>query len=444
MPTFVDRVVLHLAAGHGGNGCASTHRAKYKPLGGPDGGNGGAGGDVVLVVDPSVNTLLDYHHGPHRRAGRGRHGEGSHRHGAAGGDVVLPVPGGTVATTPEGEQLADLVGAGTRYVVARGGAGGLGNAALASARWKAPHFGLKGEPGEALDVVLELKTVADVALVGFPSAGKSSLIAAMSAARPEIADYPFTTLTPNLGVVSAGDDAFTVADVPGLIAGASEGRGLGLQFLRHIERCSAITHVLDCATEEPGRDPITDLDVVEEELAAYGDLADRPRIAVLNKTDVPEAHELADLVRPMLVERGYRVFEVSAATGAGLRELSFGMLELVRAARAARPEPEPPRMVLRPQPANESGFRVERDGERFLVRGDKPLRWVRQTDFDNDEAVRYLAHRLARLGVENALAEAGARPGAEVAIGEGDEAVLFDWEPTGLGESLDEGEGESG
>lgn len=429
MPTFVDRVVLHVAAGHGGNGCASIHREKFRPMGGPDGGNGGHGGDVVLVVDPSVNTLLDYHRRPHRKATRGRHGQGSNRNGARGADLVLPVPNGTVATSRDGEQLADLVGEGARYVAAVGGTGGLGNAALASARRKAPHFALSGEPGDERDVVLELKSVAEVALVGFPNAGKSSLIAAMSAARPKIADYPFTTVTPNLGVVSAGEDAFTVADVPGLISGASEGRGLGLEFLRHIERCAVIVHVIDCATAEPGRDPLSDLDVVEAELASYGKTADRPRLVVLNKTDVPEGRELAEFVHPMLAERGLQVFEVSAAAGSGLRELSYGMLEAVRADRASRPAPEPARGVLRPEPLDERGFEVSRAGDRFFVRGRRPQRWVRQTDFDNDEAVDYLNHRLARLGVEDALAAAGAEPGAEVVIGEGDDAVVFDWEP---------------
>lgn len=429
MPTFVDRVVLHVTAGHGGNGCVSIHREKFRPMGGPDGGNGGHGGDVVLVVDPSVNTLLDYHHRPHRRAARGRHGQGSNRNGADGADLVLPVPNGTVATSREGEQLADLVGEGGRYAAAKGGTGGLGNAALASARRKAPQFALSGEPGEERDIVLELKSVADVALVGFPNAGKSSLIAAMSAARPKIAHYPFTTVAPNLGVVSAGEDAFTVADVPGLIPGASEGRGLGLEFLRHIERCSVIVHVIDCATAEPGRDPLTDLDVLEAELADYGTAADRPRLVVLNKVDVPEARELAEFVRPMLAERGLEVYEVSAAAETGVRELSYAMLEAVRADRASRPPPEPARTVLRPEPKDEPGFDVSRVGDRFFVRGRKPERWVRQTDFDNAEAVDYLNHRLARLGVEDALAAAGAEPGAEVVIGEGDDAVVFDWEP---------------
>ncbi|MFP5348153.1 MAG: GTPase ObgE [Actinomycetes bacterium] len=462
MASFVDKVVLHVAGGDGGNGCASVHREKFKPLGGPDGGNGGRGGDVVLLVDPSTTTLLEYHHGPHRRAANGRPGQGGLRHGADGDDLVLRVPSGTVVKSVRdgepGEVLADLVGAGTRFVVAQGGRGGLGNAALASPRRKAPGFALLGEPGWSGDVVLELKSVADVAPVGYPSAGKSSLIAALSAARPKIIDYPFTTLVPNLGVVSAGDVRFTVADVPGLIPGASEGKGLGLEFLRHVERCAVLVHVLDCATLEPGRDPVSDLEVIESELDAYAveldaavqgadaggaaalPLNQRPRVVALNKVDVPEARELADLVRPELESRGYEVVEVSAATHEGLRELSFAMARLVEQARAAVPILSALRVVLRPTPVDDAGFTVSRQRapddaarEIFRVRGVKPERWVRQTDFSNDEAVGYLADRLARLGVEDALLTAGAVAGSEVVIGGDADAVVFDWEPTLVG-----------
>src|SRR5215471_7353254 len=325
MANFVDRVVLHVRAGNGGHGVASIHREKLKPLGGPDGGNGGRGGDVLLVVDRNVQTLLDFHFHPHQRAGNGRPGAGSNRNGADGADVELAIPDGTVVLDERGEVLADLTGVGTRFVAAQGGRGGLGNAALASPRRKAPGFALLGEPGEERDLVLELKSVADVGLVGFPSAGKSSLIAAMSAARPKIADYPFTTLVPNLGVVSAGDTTFTMADVPGLIPGAAQGKGLGLDFLRHVERCAVLLHVVDCATLEPGRDPISDLDALESELAQYegtfGDMLEKPRLVVLNKIDVPEARDLAALVRADIEARGLRVYEVSAATHEGLREL---------------------------------------------------------------------------------------------------------------------------
>nr|WP_233506920.1 GTPase ObgE [Jiangella anatolica] len=429
IPSFVDRVVLHLAAGDGGHGCVSVHREKFKPLGGPDGGNGGRGGDIVLVVDPNTTTLLEYHRSPHRKAKSGAQGEGSNRDGANGEDIELKVPDGTVVSTRDGEVLVDLVGAGTRYVVAQGGNGGLGNAALASKRRRAPGFALLGEPGETKDVVLELKSVADIGLVGFPSAGKSSLIAAISAARPKIADYPFTTLVPNLGVVEAGDVRYTVADVPGLIEGASEGRGLGHAFLRHVERCKALLHVVDLATMEPGRDPLTDIDLIESELEKYGGLDKRPRMVALNKIDVPEARELVELVRADIEARGWEVFPVSAATHEGLRELTYAMGSLVAAARAAAPPPEPTRLVLRPSAVDDSGFTVTDEGERYRIRGVKPERWIRQTDFTNDEAVGYLADRLARLGVEEALLKAGAKAGDEVVIG-GEDAVVFDWEPS--------------
>src|SRR5215207_3563357 len=371
IPSFVDRVTVHVAGGNGGNGCASVHREKFKPLGGPDGGNGGDGGSVILRVDTDLTTLVDYHRSGHRSATNGSQGKGDHQAGSKGGDVILPVPDGTVVSTPEGEVLADLVGPGAEYVAAQGGKGGLGNAALASSTRKAPGFALLGEDGEERTIVLELKVVADVGLVGFPSAGKSSLVASISRARPKIADYPFTTLVPNLGVVVAGETVFTVADVPGLIEGASEGRGLGHDFLRHVERCAALVHVIDCATVDPGRDPLTDLDVIEAELAAYGGLEDRPRLVALNKVDLPDALDLAELVTADLQARGLRVFPVSAAARTGLRELSFAMAELVARARAEAPAPEATRIVLRPRAVDDREFQVERDGDRFLVRGRK-------------------------------------------------------------------------
>ncbi|NED10559.1 GTPase ObgE [Streptomyces sp. SID9124] len=431
MTTFVDRVELHVAAGNGGHGCASVHREKFKPLGGPDGGNGGRGGDVTLVVDQSVTTLLEYHHHPHRKATNGQPGGGDHRTGKEGQDLVLPVPDGTVVLDRQGNVLADLVGQGTTFVAGQGGRGGLGNAALASARRKAPGFALLGEPGEARDIVLELKTVADVALVGYPSAGKSSLISVLSAAKPKIADYPFTTLVPNLGVVTAGSTVYTIADVPGLIPGASQGKGLGLEFLRHVERCAVLVHVLDTATLESDRDPVSDLDMIEEELKLYGGLEDRPRIVVLNKIDIPDGQDLADMIRPDLEARGYRVFEASAVARTGLKELSFALAGVIAEARAAKPVEEATRIVIRPKAVDDAGFTVtlEEDGI-YRVRGEKPERWVRQTDFNNDEAVGYLADRLNRLGVEDELRKAGARAGDGVAIGAEDNAVVFDWEPT--------------
>ena len=445
MAQFVDRATLHLQAGDGGHGCVSVHREKFKPLGGPDGGNGGHGGDIILEVSNQVHTLLDFQYRPHVKAKRGGNGEGDMRNGARGEDLVLEVPVGTVVRGEKGEVLADLTVPGTRFIAAEGGYGGLGNAALANAKRKAPGFALKGEPGEAHDLILELKSMADVGLVGFPSAGKSSLISVLSAAKPKIADYPFTTLAPNLGVVTVGHDTFTIADVPGLIPGASQGKGLGLDFLRHIERTAVLAHIVDVATMEPGRDPISDIEALEHELDTYadaldmdsglGDLRERPRIVVLNKMDVPEAKELAEFLRADIDEKfGWPVYMISTATRDGLDELKWAMWEIVKASRKARPkatraaEPE----VIRPHAVGRSGsagIEVVRDPEYpegWLVTGEKVDRWVRQTDFENDEAVGYLSDRLNKAGVEDMLRKLGAHEGDTVTIGE----ISFDWEPS--------------
>ena len=441
MVSFVDQVTLHVRSGNGGDGCVSIKREKFKPLAGPDGGNGGNGGSISLLADPSVTTLLEYHFQPYRNGGDGAAGAGDYRNGATGAGQILPVPVGTVVKDAKGKVVADLDEPGMQFVIAEGGQGGLGNAAIASAKRKAPGFALLGVPGWSGDIILELKTVADVALVGYPSAGKSSLIAALSAARPKIADYPFTTLHPNLGVVQAGDVRFTVADVPGLIEGASEGKGLGLQFLRHVERCSALLHVLDCGTLEPNRDPVSDLDKILHELEAYQvpegtqPLTQRPQLIALNKIDVPDARELADFVKPDLEARGYKVFEISAASREGLRELSFALGQLVQEARAeAALQPVKPKITLMQEKRSESSFSItkEFDGENdfFRIVGAKPERWVAQTNFGNDEAVGYLGDRLAKIGIEDELFRAGAVSGSTVVIGPGKGAVVFDWEPT--------------
>ena len=432
MTTFIDRVTLHATAGKGGDGCVSVHREKFVPLGGPDGGSGGRGGDVVLVVDSNVTTLLDFHHSPHRNATSGKQGHGALKNGADGEDLILGVPNGTVVLSSDGRVLADLVGLGTRFVAAKGGMGGLGNAALASSRRRAPGFALLGEPGEKRTLRLELKSVADIGLIGFPSAGKSSLIAAISAARPKIADYPFTTLAPNLGVVQAGEARFTVADVPGLIPGASTGKGLGLEFLRHVERCAALVHVLDCGTLESDRDPMKDFDLIEKELKEYSaDLSDRPRIIALNKIDLPDGEAMAEMVEPSLRARGYEVFKISAAARIGLTELLYAMARLVTEYRAKQVIEEKARIVLRPTPVDDAGFKVTaNDDGTFTVIGARPERWVKQTNFTNTEAVGYLADRLASAGVERELFRAGAKEGDEVRIGLVDDAVIFDWHPT--------------
>ena len=435
MVSFVDHVTLHLRAGDGGDGCTSIRREKFKPLAGPDGGNGGDGGSITLVSDHNVTTLLEYHHRPHRTAKSGGSGKGDYNNGEKGEDLILPVPVGTVVKDADGEVIADLAHSGMELVIARGGAGGLGNAALAIRRRIAPGFHLLGVPGWQGDIQLELKTVADIALVGFPSAGKSSLVAALSSARPKIADYPFTTLHPNLGVVAAGDKRYTIADVPGLIEGASEGKGLGLDFLRHVERCSALCHVIDCATLEPGRDPMTDFKVIQEELKKYEvpegqlPLLERPQVVALNKVDIPEARELAEFVKADFEALGFQVFLISTATREGLTQLSYALATL---ASATRVPTEPSKRFSLLDEKEDSRFKVqteELEGEVvYRVTGTKPERWVAQTNFGNSEAIGYLAERLNKLGVEDALAKAGAKAGSTVIIG-GTNGVVFDWDP---------------
>lgn len=438
MVTFVDQVTLHLSAGNGGDGCTSTKREKFKPLAGPDGANGGDGGTISLVSDQNTTTLLDYHHRPHRSGLNGSSGAGDFRNGAHGGDISLKVPVGTVVKDAKGKLLADLDAPDMEIVIAQGGQGGLGNAALANQKRIAPGFHLLGVPGWQGDVILELKVVADVALVGFPSAGKSSLIAAMSSARPKIADYPFTTLHPNLGVVQAGERRYTVADVPGLIEGASQGKGLGLEFLRHVERCSALLHVIDCATMEPGRDPISDLNIILGELRDYQvpegqtPLHERPQLVALNKIDVPDAKELAEFVKKDLESLGYPVFLVSTASHEGLKDLNFALSKVVESAREHQITGTKKRFSLIQSKVDDSAYLVRKESisgeDVFRIIGSKPERWVAQTHFGNTEAVGYLAERLAKIGIEDELVRQGAKRGSTVIIGEGN-GVVFDWDP---------------
>lgn len=447
MSDFVDRVTVHVKGGDGGNGSAGIRREKYKPLAGPNGGNGGDGGSVIFLADQNANSLLDYRFMPHREAGNGTMGLGDTKDGSKGADLILPVPVGTVifeAKGPQGkpkhpgEQLADLRHAGDKFVVAAGGNGGLGNAALANRTRRAPGFALLGEPGEERDVILELKSIADVALVGFPSAGKSSLIAAMSSAKPKIADYPFTTLVPNLGVARSGDYSFVVADIPGLIEGAHEGRGLGHEFLRHIERTALIVHVVDLTGDYEGRDPLEDYDIINRELALYADeLAARPRIVVANKIDVPGAEEVADRLAERVREDSIaaaggdefapspvdpKLYRISALTGEGVDGLKAAIATKVHELR------EELRALSEADVQYEHVWehkREERDkqfkvvplgGGVFRVEGPQVERMVVQTDWENEEAIAFLQHRLKRLGVEKALEKAGAVDGDEIRI----------------------------
>ncbi|MBM3659817.1 MAG: GTPase ObgE [Actinobacteria bacterium] len=402
---FVDQVQVNLRGGDGGAGAMSFRREAHVPKGGPDGGDGGAGGDVVLVADRNVASLLAFRDHPHRRAPNGVHGAGGKRHGARGKDLVITVPEGTVVRARDGEVLADLVQHGARYVAARGGRGGRGNARFLSNARRAPGFAEQGEYGEELWLRLEVKLLADAALVGFPNAGKSTLIASVSAAKPKIADYPFTTLEPNLGVVRFRDHEFVVADIPGLVEGASEGRGLGHEFLRHIERARVLVILLDLASVD-GRTAAEQEAVLLRELGRYEpDLLDRPRLVVGNKADVADD----------AVAAGFEGFRISAVTRAGLDELLGRIGTLVDDARGAEPAPEG-FVVLRPE---ETGFSVAREDDgTYRVYGKVAERVVAMADLTNAEAIAYVHERFRRMGVERALERAGARDGDVVHIGD--------------------------
>jgi GTPase len=429
---FVDETTIEVTAGRGGDGVTSFHREKYKPRGGPDGGDGGRGGDVLLVADPGVGTLVEYHFHPHQRASRGAHGQGSNRKGADGDSRTLPVPVGTLVRDTDGELLADLDRPGAKFLAARGGRGGRGNAALSGPGRRIASFHEKGEPGRQRRLILELRSLADAALVGFPNAGKSSIVARASAARPKVADYPFTTLEPVLGVVRAGDHDFILADVPGLIPGAAAGKGLGHRFLRHVTRSAVLVHVLDLVPLEPGRDPEADLAALEAELAAYDpELADRPAMVVANKADLPDGRAHLPEAAAAAKRRGLPFFALSAATGAGMREFLYALGAEVAQARAARPvaTAAPPATVAADP---EVPISVAREGAGFRVLGDRPERWVAMTDLDNPQAVAYLQRRMRRAGVDDLLTDAGASPGDEVLVGD----AAFEFTPDPLADPL--------
>lgn len=403
---FVDEATLFARAGGGGDGAVSFRREPFEPRGGPDGGDGGRGGSVVLEVSRSVRDLSEFRDRPHRRAENGKPGSGNNRHGAGGRDVVLRVPDGTVVRDERG-LVADLVGEGARAVVARGGRGGRGNASFAGPRNRAPRRAEAGEPGEERRLELELRTVADVGLVGLPNAGKSTLLSRLTGARPKVADYPFTTLTPNLGV-AGNDERFVVADVPGLVEGAHAGKGLGHRFLRHVTRCRALAVVVDLSAE----DPASDLATVRGELAAYEpELAARPFVVAATKSDLLDEEERSRRVARLSEEAG-EVLAVSGLTGEGVEALAARLGELARAAAAAEPERRP-HVVLRP---GRQPFTVTREEEGFRVVGRGVERWVAETDFDDPRSIERLQKQLARAGVERELALKGARRGDEVVI----------------------------
>ncbi len=410
MSAFVDEAQVHVKAGNGGAGSVSFRREAHVPKGGPDGGDGGKGGDVWLVADRNVASLLGFKDHPHRAAGNGTHGAGKGRHGARGGDLVVAVPEGTVVRDLEGRVVADLVHAGDRYLAARGGGGGRGNARFLSNRRRAPGFAEQGEVGEERYLDLELKLMADVALVGFPNAGKSTFISRVSAAKPKIADYPFTTLEPHLGVVRFGDHEFVLADIPGLIEGASEGRGLGHRFLRHVERARVLLVLIDLASVD-GRSPAEQLEVLTGELGRYRpELLERPRLVVGSKADAADEAVEWDGLR------------VSAISGDGLPQVLGRLVELVAEARAQGPTAET-FVVHRPEP---EGVRVERaDDGSYVVLGRPAARAVAVSDLTNADALAFVQNRLKQLGVDKALARAGVQEGDLVRIG----GFAFEYEP---------------
>lgn len=426
---FTDMSRICVVGGDGGAGCMSFRREAHVPKGGPDGGDGGRGGDVVLMADPQLSSLIDYRYKHHFKAERGTHGKGARRHGKDGEDLVLPVPLGTVVKELDPDtmeplwQIADLTEPGERVIVGPGGVGGRGNIHFVTSVRRAPAFAEKGVPAKEHWVELEMKLMADAALVGMPSVGKSSIIARISAARPKIADYPFTTLIPNLGVVRAQDGkSFVAADVPGLIEGAAEGKGLGHEFLRHIERTALILHVVDVTGGYEGRDPVDDYHAINAELAAYAsDLAERPQIVVANKCDLPGAEDAVARIAEAAASDGRPFFAVSAATGKGLDALVAKTATEVASLRGA---------ITAGESVAELNERLEKERRRrdvettirreeahvWRVTGEAVERMIIQTDWDNDEAISFLQHRLTRSGLFDRLEKAGVREGDEVRI----------------------------
>ena len=411
---FVDEARIKVIAGDGGDGSVAFHREPYKPKGGPDGGDGGDGGSVILRADQSVGTLLELRDHPHVKAARGGHGEGKRRSGARAADKVVLVPPGTMIYDDTDVLIADLANDGDEFVAARGGRGGRGNVRFATATRRAPAFADKGEPGQEGWLRLELRLLADVGLVGFPNAGKSTLISRISAAKPKIADYPFTTLEPNLGVVKGGEGSFVVADIPGLVPNASEGKGLGYRFLKHVSRAAVLLFLVDPTA--PDRDPSFDVEVLKRELAAFDpELVERPSMTVLTKADAAgdEIELLRDVYQGALV--------ISAVTGEGIPEL---VRRLAAAVENARKETPLRRGYIRHISRPET-LQVVKEADGWRVKWANAERAVAMTNLDNEEAVTRLQRKLIAMGVESALVKAGAQLGDEVRIGN----AAFDFDP---------------
>lgn len=416
---FVDEAKVFFSSGKGGDGAVSFHREKYRPKGGPDGGDGGRGGSIILRADAGTSSLSALRDAPHRRAKDGGRGAKNNRTGPDADDLSIQVPVGTVVKDEEGHTLADLAREGDEFVVARGGRGGRGNAAFVASERRVPGFAELGEPGEEKWVRLELRSIADAAVIGLPNVGKSSLVAALSAARPKVADYPFTTLEPSLGVVEVDDLRFTVCDIPGLIAGAHEGRGLGLKFLRHAERAPVFIHLVDAGSNDPVHDHAT----VRAELVAFKpEMAERPEIVCVSRADLFTEDDVSRVVDG-LASVGTAAMVISSTTGVGLEELKRRAAETIGAERASRKASEGFELFRTPQ----DRLTVAREDDAWRVESASVRRWVAMTDMANEEAVAYLQTRLESAGVEKALAEAGASPGDEVRIG----GIMFEWWPFG-------------
>ncbi|MDR9755479.1 MAG: GTPase ObgE [Thermacetogeniaceae bacterium] len=420
---FYDYAKIYVKAGDGGNGCVAFRREKYVPMGGPSGGNGGSGGNVVFVADRNLHTLIDFHYRKHYKAERGEHGRGKNQHGKNGEDLIIRVPVGTIVRDINGEFSVDLKKHGQRFIAARGGRGGRGNTRFTTPQLQAPRFAERGDPGEERTLELELKLLADVGLIGLPNAGKSSLLSRISAARPKVANYPFTTLSPQLGVVDTGERSFLVADLPGLIAGAHSGAGLGHRFLRHVERTKVLVLVVDTAGTE-GRDPIDDVRVILEEVRLYNPLlADRPVVIAANKMDLPEASDNIQHLKEEYPE--YRIFPISAVTGSGVQELLYAvseMLEQVEDVDEDEGVEEEVRVVTVDDEDDKNFSIIKKDGI-FAIQGKGIERLVNRLDLEIPDALRYFQHMLRLIGVEEALLGQGIQAGDTVRIGD----FEFEW-----------------
>ncbi len=420
---MIDTVEILVKAGDGGNGVISFRREKYVPYGGPDGGDGGNGGNVIIKADPAVTSLRKYRHRKVYRAGVGQQGGGGRRHGRNGSDMILEVPPGTLVTNkttlPDNESIADLKEAGEQAVVARGGRGGKGNVHFASSTQQVPRIAQRGEPGEEYTIILEMRLIADAGIIGYPNAGKSTLLAKASAARPKIASYPFTTLEPILGAVEVGRQDFILAEIPGLIEDAHLGRGLGHEFLRHSLRTKLLLHLIDGSHESPVEDMIK----VNNELALYDSaLAQKPQLVAVNKVDLPQAAARQQEVAESFRQAGIEVFFVSAATGHGINELMAAAAEKLRQVEKSQPAlEEGPRKVFRPQPRR--GTRVSKEGETFVIQAPELERIVAMRGVTESELSAQLRRLLSRAGIARELEKAGIKAGDRVRCG----TVEWEW-----------------